>query len=50
LYENRRQGEGGGVAKTILEFLAGADHGIKAKTRRKVNSARHKEYEDRIKI
>jgi hypothetical protein len=34
----------------ILVFLAGADQGINAKTRRRENAARHKEYEDIIKI
>jgi hypothetical protein len=32
-----RQGEGSGVAKIILEFLAKTDHGVKVKTKRRVN-------------
>jgi hypothetical protein len=31
-------------------FSAETDHGINAKTRRRENAARHKEYEDKIKI
>jgi hypothetical protein len=31
------KGRGSGVAKIILEFLAVTDHGVKVKTKRRVN-------------
>jgi hypothetical protein len=34
----------------ILEFSAVADHGVKVKTKRRKNSARYEQYEDKIKI
>jgi hypothetical protein len=34
----------------ILEFFAGTDHGVKVKTKRRKNSARHDKHEGRIKI
>jgi hypothetical protein len=34
----------------FLEFFAGTDLGVKVKTKRRKNSARHEEYKDKIKI
>jgi hypothetical protein len=50
IYRNRPAKGGRRGGGNILVFPAGADHGIKAKTRRRENAARHKEYEDKIKI
>jgi hypothetical protein len=47
---NRLAGGGRRGSGNIFVFPAGADHRIKAKTRRRENAARHNEYEDRIKI
>jgi hypothetical protein len=50
LYGNRPARGGQWGSGNILAFLAGTGLRKKAKTRRRVKAARHKEYEDRIKI
>jgi hypothetical protein len=47
---NRAAREGRRGSGNILVLTAGADQGLKAKTRRRENAARHNEYEDIIKI
>jgi hypothetical protein len=49
-YWNRPARGGRRGSGNILVLTAGADHGIKAKTRRREKAARHKGYEDIIKI
>jgi hypothetical protein len=45
-----RQGGAQRGGEIFLEFSAGIDHGAKVKTKRRKNSARHDEHEDKMKI